>query len=109
MKILGQDDWLIFARRDDGTLVFTVIETDPAWLDAPNGGQTEYGTDAWRVDNSWMQAHVTRNADSYYWRPCDTDTDGTSLAWPESDDAAFMARSQAAYLYHGFYQTGETR
>jgi hypothetical protein len=96
--ILGQDDWLIFGRTADGTLVFTVIETDWHWLQSPNKGQADYGSPAWRVDNSYMHMYVSEHRDGYYWRECYTDADGTVFDWPESEDAAFIARSRQTYL-----------
>ncbi len=96
--ILGQDDWLIYGRTATGTLVYTVIETDWHWLQAPNKGQAEYGSAAWRVDNSYMQQYISGHRDGYVWRECDTDTDGTSLAWPQSDDANFIMQSRKTYL-----------
>lgn len=99
MKILGQDDWLVFARRDDGTLVYTVIECDSAWLDAPFKGDAEYGTPEWRIDNTFMHIHVTQNASSYYWQECDHDpVSGEYLGWPEDKDESFMAGSRSHYL-----------
>ena len=96
--ILGQDDWLIYGRTVTGTLVYTVIETDWHWLESPNKGQAEYGSPAWRVDNTYMQTYVSKHRDGYYWRECDTDTDGKSLAWPSSEDIAFMTHSRKTYL-----------
>ena len=108
MKILGQDDWLIYARRDDGTLVFTVIETDWHWLEAPHKGECwsdKTGRNrngetlsVCRIDSAYMQVWVTQHASDYDWRECDTDTDGTYMGWPESEDEAFMARSRQTYL-----------
>lgn len=97
-RVLGQDDWLIFARTADGRLVYIVIECDPTWLSAPHEGDAIYGSREWRADNAFMQEHVTRNADSYHWRECDRDTDGTRLDWPVSEDDGFAARAAAHYL-----------
>lgn len=97
-RILGQDDWLIYGRTDDGRLVYTVIETDWHWLETPSRGDAEYGSVAWRIDNSVMQLYVSEHRGEYYWRECDLDTDGTRLDWPESDDADFVNRSRAHYL-----------
>lgn len=44
IKIIGKDDWLVFARRSDGTLVYNVVEGAGLWDDAPNHGDAEYGT-----------------------------------------------------------------
>jgi hypothetical protein len=100
--ILGQDDWLIFGRTADGTLVYTVIETDWHWLDAPHGGLGECDCPddmaACRIDSSWMHLYVSEHRDGYYWQKCNPDIDGTALDWPESEDAAFVARSRQTYL-----------
>lgn len=103
VKILGQDDWLIFGRTADGTLIFTVTETSHRWLDAPHGGMhdcdcPEPNMSTCRVDNSWMLALIKRKPDEFYWRECDRDTDGKYLGWPESDDEVFMANSRKHYL-----------
>lgn len=97
-RILGQDDWLIYARTETGELVYTVIECDPAWLDAPYQGDAIYGSRDWRADNAFMQERVTRNKDSYYWQSCGLDTDGKRLDWPVSQDDAFSERATAHYL-----------
>lgn len=109
MKILGQDDWLVFARRDDGVLVYTTIETTGHWLDAPHKGG-----DCWsestglnccgetmsscRIDNSWMQAYVTQHPEEFDWRECDNDTDGTYMGWGPEDDEEFMLNARKTYL-----------
>lgn len=103
LRILGQDDWLIYARRQgrpegDGTLVYTVIETDWHWLETPNGGEARYGSAAWRIDNLWMQFYVERHVAEYCWRECDYDTDGTYLGWPPDKDAEFIRCSNRTYL-----------
>jgi hypothetical protein len=108
VKILGQDDWLFYARRDDGTLVYTVIDMDEHWWDAPHRGDCWYpesgrncdGETAFvcRRDCAFMLAHVTQNTDNYEWLECGRDTDGSRLDWPESEDAAFMASSRSRYL-----------
>lgn len=108
VKILGQDDWLVYGRTADGRLVYTVIETDWHWLEAPHKGQCwneETGRNCdgetrviCRIDASYMHLYVSQHRAEYDWRECDTDTDGTYLGWPESDDEAFIARSRATYL-----------
>jgi len=103
LRVLGADDWLIFARREDGVLVYTVIEVDPAWLDAPHRGQADFGTAGWRADWTFMLRRVAVHPDRYQWHECDHDTDGTYLGWPESDDDAFVTRSRALHV------TGELR
>ncbi len=97
-RMLGQDDWLIFARTEDGRLVYTVIETDPVWLSAPHEGDGIYGSREWRADNAYVLEHVTNHANSYYWRECGSDTDGTYLGWPACDDDGFTAQSARTYL-----------
>jgi hypothetical protein len=99
-RILGQDDWLIFARTADGRLIYTVIETDGRWLDAP------HKADCWdevtgrnccgdtmvtcRLDNSYMLLQVTRHAREYYWQESDYPLD--------VPDNEFAAASRARYL-----------
>lgn len=106
-KVLGQDDWLFFARTVDGTLVYYNSELDWHWLATPNGGQPieiedyeEYrrsGKD--RVDNSWMHHYVSTSADQLYWEECGTDpVSGEYLGWGPEKDAEFMAGSRARYL-----------
>lgn len=107
-RILGQDDWLIYGRTADGTLVWTCIELDPYWEDAPHKGQCwDEATGrnccgdtmlTCRIDNSFMLAYVTAHDRDYCWQECGHDTDGTSLAWPESGDEAFTAASRRTYL-----------
>jgi hypothetical protein len=98
MKILGQDDWLVFARRDDGVLVYTTIETTGHWLSTPNKGDAEYSTVEWRIDNSWMQAYITEHPEEFDWRECDNDTDGTYMGWGPEEDEEFMLNARRTYL-----------
>lgn len=107
--ILGWDDWLVFGQTADGTLVFTVTETDWHWLDAPHGGGSCWDEStgrncngetrsACRGDLAWMLAWVTGHKSECAWQECSRDADGTSLAWPASRDTAFTAASHTAYL-----------
>jgi hypothetical protein len=109
VKILGQDDWLFYARLADGTLVYTVTETDWHWLEAPHGsdcwnestglncdGETKF---VCRTDSAYMHEWVTAHAAEYEWYECGTDpVSGEYLGWPESRDEEFTANSRAAYL-----------
>jgi hypothetical protein len=106
MRILGQDDWLFFARTDEGELVYYVSEMDYHWLETPNQGGLHgvayskyYGSPEWRVDNSWMHMYIVRNADTLFWFPCDNDpVSGEYLGWPPDNDEEFMTKSRATYL-----------
>lgn len=106
-RVLGQDDWLFYARTTDGTLVFYSSELDWHWLETPNGGQPvgieEY--DAYersgraRVDQSWMHRYVVTNANSLYWEECGVDpVSGEYLGWGPAEDDKFTAQSRAHYL-----------
>lgn len=106
-RVLGQDDWLFYARTADGTLVFYNSEPDWHWLETPNGGQPagveEYNryrrSGQNRVDNSWMHQYVARNADSLSWEECGTDpVSGEYLGWEPAQDDQFMTGSRARYL-----------
>jgi hypothetical protein len=70
MKVIGSDDWLVFAIDKAGQLRYTVIETDPVWLDAPHRGgfdehfqplegycDTEAEREDWRYVLSWIALH----------------------------------------------------
>lgn len=97
--ILGQDDWLIYGRTADGRLIYTVIETDHHWLDAPSRGEAEYGSDAWRADNAYMQHYVSEHRADYDWRECDRDpVSGEYLGWLATRDAYFTTRAADTYL-----------
>lgn len=101
MKLLGQDDWLFYARRDNGVLTCISIENEPAWLDTPHQGEAGHGSDAWREDNAAMNAYIALHAGDpgwFWWRECGRDTDGTPLAWPARHDEAFTAASARNYL-----------
>lgn len=98
LKILGIDDWLIYARRSDSVLVWTNVETDPIWLDAPTRGESAYGSQGWRVDWQYMLQYVCKYSGKFTWSPCGVDTDGTSLAWPQADDDAFTIVSNIIHL-----------
>lgn len=100
MYVFGQDDWLFFARDDNGVLIYYVSECSPAWLDAPHRGEAAYGTDAWRTDNAYMHRYVSQHAAELYWRQADTCTPDTSedLTWPLADDPEFAASSAQTYL-----------
>lgn len=112
LTVLGQDDWLFFARDAAGILRYAVTETDAAWLDTPHGGdcwdpatglncdgETRYTC---RRDCAAMLARVTARAADYEWSECGNDpVCGDYLGWPASGDAAFTARSRALYLPAG--------
>jgi len=109
MELLGQDDWLLFARRDDGTLVYTVTETSGAWLDAPHRGECwDPGTGlncdgetrfTCRRDCAWMQDHVRSHPGDFGWSECGYDpVSGEYLGWPPDKDAEFTAASRENYL-----------
>lgn len=111
-RLLGQDDWLFYARTTGGTLVYYISETDWHWLETPYGGQpvglAEYdgyrnsGRD--RIDSSWMHHYVMQHAEELYWQECGMDpVTGEYLGWPESEDEAFVASSRRHYLCD--YQT----
>jgi hypothetical protein len=107
-RILGQDDWLVYARRDDDVLVYTVIETTGLWFDTPHEG------DCWdeatgrncdgetkfvcRKDSTWMHEYIKAHPDKFCWEECGYDTDGTYLGWPPEKDEAFIASSRRTYL-----------
>jgi hypothetical protein len=106
LVILGQDDWLIYAR---GTLVYTVIETDGHWLDAPHRGDCWNPDTGLNCDNEtrftcrrdclFMLQHVSAHTRDYEWDECGHDpVSGEYLGWPASADADFTARSSAEYL-----------
>ena len=109
MKLLGQDDWLFFARRDDGVLVWTVTETDGHWLDAPHGGAcwdpvTGRNCDGetkttCRRDCTWMHEYVKAHTGEFGWQECGDDpVSGEYLGWGADQDEAFMVSSRAQYL-----------
>ena len=105
--VLGQDDWLFYARTTGGTLVFYNSELDWHWLETPNGGQPvgieqydDYrrsGKD--RIDNSWMHQYIATSADSLCWEECGFDPVSSEyLGWGPDEDDKFMAQSRAHYL-----------
>jgi hypothetical protein len=109
LRLLGQDDWLFFARRDDGTLVYAVTEADGHWLDSPHGGgcwdpATGLNCDGetrftCRRDCAWMRDHVAAHLDEYDWAECGHDpVSGEYLGWPPEKDAEFEAASRERYL-----------
>jgi hypothetical protein len=109
LRVLGQDDWLFFARDAAGVLVFTYTGTDWHWLDAPHrsdcwdpgtmlncDGETSF---CCRRDCAWMLARVTACASDYEWEECGNDpVSGAYLGWPASEDAAFTGKAGARYL-----------
>ena len=110
MRLLGQDDWLFYARREDGVLVFAITEMNWHWLEAPHGsgcwnevtgrncdGETR---SVCRRDCAWMHAYVRLHLGKFHWRECGHDTDGTYLGWGPERDEAFMASSRGTYLPH---------
>jgi hypothetical protein len=108
-KILGQDDWLFYARTDDGTLVYTVQEISPAWWDAPHGGECWDETTGrncsgdskmtCRIDAGYAQLWVTRHADHLDWHACGNDpVSGEYMGWGPERDQAFMDSSRRNYL-----------
>lgn len=109
VKILGPDDWLIYGRTADGTLVYTVIEMDWHWMEAPHKGNCwseETGRNCQgetmsvcRFDHSYMVLWVTNHRDGYYWQECDNDpVSGEYMGWAENGDEAFMASARRNYL-----------
>lgn len=109
MILLGQDDWLFYARRADGVLVFTVAETDWHWLETPHGadcwnpgtglncdGETKMTC---RLDCTWMHEYVRAHMREYDWEECGDDpVSGEYLGWGPDQDEAFMAASRRNYL-----------
>lgn len=109
MILLGQDDWLFFARRDDGVLVYTVAENSGYWLDTPHGGgcwnpATGRNCDGetkltCRRDCAWMHEYVAAHMSEFDWHECGDDpVSGEYLGWGPEHDEAFMASSRANYL-----------
>lgn len=91
MRFLGWDDWLMFARADDGRLICRVYECDSRWLDAPHQGEAEYDTDAWREDNAYMLQRIrTEDTDPAAWTD---DKHGLAVS-----DEEFVRRSTESYL-----------
>lgn len=118
-KVLGQDDWLFYARTDSGRLVYWNSESSPAWFSAPHGGFHDCNCPdsmaVCRIDASWMQLYVERNKNVpglLYWQngegvefhngPWITDPShcdfNEALGWPESKDLEFVVNSRKAYL-----------
>jgi hypothetical protein len=108
VTIIGQDDFLIYGRTSDGTLVYTCVETDHHWLDAPHKGNCwdiKTGRnclgETWftcRLDYGYMRLWVATHTMDYEWHELGYDTDGSYLGWPESEDAIIAARSRKIYL-----------
>ena len=92
LQVLGQDDWLVFARTATGVLVYTVIETDWHWLEAPHEGLAGHGSPEWREDNQFMHDWVSGRAGDYDWQVYDIEP------WPREEDDAFVNQSAANYL-----------
>jgi len=92
LKVLGQDDWLLFARTATGVLVYTVVETDWHWLEAPNEGLAKHGSPEWREDNQFMHGWVSGRPEDYDWHVYDIQP------WPREQDDAFVQQSAAHYL-----------
>jgi hypothetical protein len=92
LKILGQDDRLIFARTATGMLVFTVIATDWHWLDAPHEGLAKHGSPEWREDNQYMHEWVSGHSKDRDWQVCDIGD------WSREEDDAFVNESATHYL-----------
>jgi hypothetical protein len=120
VKILGQDDWLFYARRDDGTLVYAVTEADWHWLDTPHGsdcwdpatglncdGETRFTC---RRDCAWMRDHVAAHPHDYDWHECGHDpVSGEYLGWPPERDAEFETSSRENYLPRDHDEDGPQR
>lgn len=107
--ILGQDDWLFYARTMDGTLVYYVSEIDWHWMETPHKGncwneQTGLNCDGetkvtCRRDCLFMLGYVWAHANELPWRECGNDpVSGEYMGWPQSDDRAFILNSRDNYL-----------
>ncbi len=92
LRILGQDDRLLYARTATGVLVYTVIDTDWHWLEAPHEGQAKHGSPEWRGDNQFMHDWVSSHPEDYDWQVYDIEP------WPPAADEAFVSKSAAQYL-----------
>lgn len=84
LRILGQDDRLLYARTATGVLVYTAIDTDWHWLEAPHEGQAKHGSPEWREDGQFMHDWVSSHPEDYDWQVCDTEP------WPPEADEAFV-------------------
>lgn len=92
LRILGQDDRLLYARTATGVLVYTAIDTDWHWLEAPHEGQAKHGSPEWREDGQFMHDWVSSHPEDYDWQVCDIEP------WPPEADEAFVQKSGAHYL-----------
>ena len=96
LRILGQDDRLLYARTATGVLVYTAIDTDWHWLEAPHEGHAKHGSPEWREDGQFMHDWVSSHPEDYDWQVCDIEPDIES--WPPEADEAFVQKSAAHYL-----------
>ncbi len=72
LRILGIDDWLIFARDlTDGKLYYTNVELHPHWTYTPFGGHQEYGTWKWKRDWSDLLASAIFHPEEFDWTEAD--------------------------------------
>lgn len=91
-QVLGWDDWLVFARREDGALVFRGFEYDPRWFGAPHEGEARRLSPEWRQDNAYMLDRI-RQEDA-------ADLSGWAVAEGSlgTTDEIFTAESAKVYL-----------
>lgn len=72
--IIGAEDWTIFGRSSDGTLLCAIVEVWPEWLSAPHKGTAEWGgTPEWAEDWRYIMSVVQDRvfAGTMEWQPCE--------------------------------------
>ena len=56
-------------------LVYTAIDTDWHWLEAPHEGHAKHGSPEWREDGQFMHDWVSSHPEDYDWQVCDIEPD----------------------------------
>lgn len=89
-RIIGIDDWSVYARATDGRVVYTIVECISDWCYAPHKGQGEYGSEKWKEDWEFIFATVRDTAHTFVWHPVEEDN---PLQISDDDFARTSARS----------------
>lgn len=76
LRVIGSDDWLVFARDSNNKLFSTCVEVHPSWIDMPHRGGYDQrfqpvddypGSEREKEDWRWMLDLIAEDPDKFSW------------------------------------------